>query len=154
MREYSIKEDDLSSQEVLALLQLHLDEMYGWSPPETVHALPADRLREDDVTFYSARCDGELAAIGALKELGNGKGELKSMRASPEFRGMGAGEAMLVHLLEEAKRRKYIWLGLETGRPKPFVPALRLYEKYGFSECEPFADYASNDFSVCMSKTL
>ena len=154
MNFYRIVEDDLSAPDVLALLQLHLDDMLSWSPPETCHALPADRLREDDVTFYSAWLDGELAAIGALKSLGDEKGELKSMRAAPDYRGKGAGEAMLVHLLQQANRRGYSWLGLETGRPEPFQPALHLYEKYGFSECEPFEEYASNDFSICMSKML
>lgn len=154
MAPYQIKRDDLTSPEVLELLQLHLDEMYAWSPPETVHALPPERLRQVDVTFFSAWCEGELAAIGALKDLGAKKGELKSMRASPQFRGKGAGEAMLVHLLEEATSRGYIWLGLETGRPAPFQPAVRLYEKYGFSECEPFADYSSNEFSICMSRMV
>ncbi len=154
MSDYSIREDDLTSPEVLELLQLHLDEMYAWSPPETVHALPPERLREDDVTFYSAWDEGKLAAVGALKVLGDGRGELKSMRAAPEFRGKGAGKAMLVHLMDEAERRGYCWLGLETGRPAPFQPAVKLYESFGFGECEPFAEYASNDFSMCMSKTL
>ena len=154
MSDYSIREDDLTSPEVLELLQLHLDEMYAWSPPETVHALPPERLREDDVTFYSAWHEGKLAAVGALKELSDGRGELKSMRAAPEFRGKGAGKAMLVHLMDEAERRGYHWLGLETGRPAPFQPAVKLYESFGFGECEPFAEYASNDFSMCMSKTL
>jgi putative acetyltransferase len=154
LSKFSILQDDLSSSEVLELLQLHLDEMYSWSPPETVHALPAERLREGDVTFYSAWHEGELAAIGALKSLGDGKGEIKSMRAAPGFRGKGAGRAILAHLLDEAQRRGYHWLGLETGRPAPFQPALRLYESFGFNECEPFAEYASNDFSICLSKTL
>ena len=154
MNIYRILEDDLSWPDVLALLQLHLVEMHSWSPPDTCHALTADRLRQDDVTFYSAWFEGQLASVGAMKELGDGKGELKSMRASPDFRGKGAGEAMLLHLLAEAKRREYCWLGLETGRPEPFRPAQRLYEKHGFTECEPFAEYAKNDFSICMSKVL
>ena len=87
--------------------------------------LPPERLREDDVTFYSAWSAGKLAAVGALKDLGDGRGELKSMRAAPEFRGKGAGKAVLVHLLGEAERRGYRWLGLETGRPEPFQPARR-----------------------------
>lgn len=154
MPAYRIVEDDLTGPEVAALLRLHLDEMHCWSPPESVHAMPIERLRAGDVTFYSA-WDGErLAAVGALKELGEGRGELKSMRAAPDHRGKGAGRAMLEHLMAEARRRGYVWLGLETGRPEPFAPARRLYEGYGFRECPAFGSYIPDDFSLCMERAL
>ena len=154
MSQYRIVKDDLSGPEVADLLRLHLDEMHQWSPACKVHALPLERLREPDVAFWSA-WDGErLAAVGALKELGAGRGELKSMRAAPEYRGRGAGEAILLHLMSEARERGYSWLGLETGVPEPFVPARRLYEKHGFAECAAFGDYVSDDFSLCMSRDL
>ena len=154
MSDYAIRRDDLSSPEVIALLELHLKEMHRWSPACKVHAMPVERLREPDVTFYSAWRDSELAAVGALKELDSKRGELKSMRAAPEFRGKGAGEAILIHMLSEAETRGYRWLGLETGRPQEFLPAQKLYEKYGFSECPAFGDYVSDEFSLCMDKTL
>lgn len=154
MSQYCILPDDLTDDRVLDLLRFHLDEMHQWSPPESVHAMPAERLRHPDVSFFAA-WDGEtLAAVGAIKELDETRGELKSMRAAPAYRGKGAGQAILAHLLSEAERREYRWLGLETGRPEPFVPAKKLYEKHGFAECEPFADYVSDDFSMCMSKSL
>lgn len=154
MADYRILEDDLTGPEVAALLELHLAEMYRWSPACKVHAMPIERLREPDVTFYSA-WDGErLAAVGALKELDARRGELKSMRAAPEYRGRGAGRAILECLLAEARRRGYTWLGLETGRPEPFRPARRLYEGYGFAECPAFGDYVSDEYSMCMDRTL
>lgn len=154
MTDYRILEDDLTGAEVGALLRLHLGEMHQWSPACKVHAMPIERLRAPDVTFYSA-WDGEcLAAVGALKQIDSGRGELKSMRAAPEYRGKGAGRAILEHLLIEANRRGYAWLGLETGRPEPFQPARRLYEGYGFAECPAFGDYVSDDFSLCMDRTL
>ena len=154
MSDYRIVEDDLTGPEVAALLELHLGEMHQWSPACKVHAMPLDRLRQPDVTFYSA-WDGEtLAAVGALKHLGDGRGELKSMRAAPAYRGKGAGKAILEHLLAEARRRGYSWVGLETGVPEPFVPARTLYASYGFTECAAFADYVLDEWSVCMSRTL
>ena len=151
MNRYRIARDDLTGEAVLALLQAHLDEMHRWSPACKVHAMPAERLREPDVTFYAAWDGDRLAAVGALKELDETRGELKSMRAAPEYRGQGAGRAILEHLLGEAKRRGYRWVGLETGRPEPFAPAQRLYEAYGFVECAPFGDYVSDEFSLCMA---
>jgi putative acetyltransferase len=154
MPEYRIIEDDPLRPEIAALLDLHLAEMHQWSPACKVHAMPAERLREADVTFYSA-WDGEgLAAVGALKDFGPGRGELKSMRAAPEYRGRGAGQAILLHLIGEARRRDYIWLGLETGRPETFRPAQALYLKHGFAECGNFGDYVSDEFSMCMSREL
>jgi len=151
---YRIVEDDLAGLEVAALLELHLGEMHQWSPACKVHAMPLERLREPDVTFYSAWDGATLAAVGALKDLGGGRGELKSMRAAPEYRGKGAGKAILEHLIAEARRRGYTWLGLETGRPEPFVPARTLYASYGFEECEAFGDYVSDAFSLCMARDL
>ena len=154
MRDYRIVEDDLTGAEVAALLEFHLSEMHPWSPATKVHAMPIERLRERDVTFYSAWDGATLAAVGALKELDPARGELKSMRATPAYRGQGAGKAILAHLMGEAQRRGYTWLGLETGRPDPFVPARRLYEAHGFAECAAFGDYVSDEFSLCMDRTL
>lgn len=151
---YTIIEDDLGGTEIAALLRLHLDEMHQWSPPESVHAMPIERLRQGDVTFYSV-WDGErLAACGAIKHLSDDHGELKSMRAHPDYRGKGAGRAMLDHLMAEARRRGYARVSLETGRPEPFLPARRLYESEGFTECPPFADYTEDSFSICMTRLL
>jgi putative acetyltransferase len=150
----TIVEDDLSGRAVLDLLQFHLDEMHQWSPPESVHAMPADRLRQPDVTFFSA-WDGEiLAGCGAIKHLDETHGELKSMRADPAYRGKGVGKAILLRLLDEARARGYARVSLETGKPEPFYPAHGLYRANGFAECPPFGDYVSDDFSICMTKEL
>lgn len=154
MPSYRIIADDLTGKDVIALLRMHLDEMHQWSPSESVHAMPVERLRQPDVSFYSAWDGDRLASVGAIKHLGDGRGELKSMRADPDYRGRGAGKAMLMHLLQVARNRDYRWLGLETGRPQPFVPARSLYEANGFTPCAPFADYVSDDFSICLSRTL
>jgi putative acetyltransferase len=154
MDQLRIVEDDLTGAVIAALLRLHLDEMHRWSPPESVHAMPVERLRQPDVTFYTAWSGERLAACGALKQLDPAHGELKSMRAHPAFRGQGAGKAILLHLMAEAQARGYGRISLETGRPEPFLPARRLYESHGFVECPPFADYVADDFSICMTRDL
>src|SRR3569623_2655187 len=108
--QYRVIEDALGGAEVAALLRLHLDEMHRWSPADKVHAMPIERLRAADVTFYSAWAGETLAAVGAIKHLAAARGELKSMRAAPAYRGQGAGRAILLHLLAEADRRGYAWL--------------------------------------------
>jgi len=148
------REDDLTGEAITALLRLHLDEMHRWSPPCSVHAMPVERLRQSDVTFWSAWNGDALAGCGALRHLDEGHGEIKSMRAAPDYRGRGVGKAILRHLLGEARARGYARVSLETGRPAEFLPARRLYESHGFVECLPFADYALDDFSICMTLEL
>lgn len=154
MREYAIREDDLAGAEVARLLALHLQEMHAWSPACSVHAMPIERLRSADVTFYSVWDGAMLAACGAIKQLDTVHGELKSMRADPAYRGKGAGKAMLLHLFAVARERGYSRLSLETGSTPPFEPARQLYKAHGFAECGPFADYPLDPFSVFMTRCL
>jgi len=151
---YTIIEDDLTGAEVVDLLRLHLEEMHAWSPPCSVHAMPVERLREADVTFWSAWAGDRLAACGALKQIDPAHGEIKSMRAHPDFRGKGAGRAILDHLIAEACARGYARLSLETGSPDEFLAARSLYAANGFEPCGPFGDYALDPFSVYMSRAL
>lgn len=152
---YTIREDDLTGADILGLLDAHLLEMRAFSPACSVHAMPAERLREPDVTFWSI-WDGErLAGCGALKRLDDRHGEIKSMRAAPAYRGKGAGAAMLRHIVAQAQRRGYRRLSLETGRAPVFDAAIALYRRHGFAECEAFADYPRDDpFSLFMTRTL
>ncbi|WP_371432497.1 GNAT family N-acetyltransferase [Novosphingobium sp.] len=147
-------EDTLSGEEVQALVAYHLADMQRHSPADKVHALPVTALRRPDVTFWSAWIGEAIAGICALRHLADDHGELKSMRAAPEWRGHGVGEAMLVHLLAEARRRGYARVSLETGRTEPFHPAVGLYRKHGFVPCPAFADYVIDDFSQCLTLDL
>lgn len=152
---YTIREDDLTGAAILALLDAHLVEMRAFSPACSVHAMPAERLREPDVTFWSIWDGDQLAGCGALKRLDDGHGEIKSMRAAPAYRGKGAGAAMLRHIVAEAEHRGYSRLSLETGRAPVFEAAIALYRLHGFSECAAFADYSRDDpFSLFMTRSL
>lgn len=154
MLELRIAEDDPTGPEIAALLELHLAEVSQWSPPESVHAMSAERLRRSDVTFYAAWHGACLAGVGALKHLAADHGEVKSMRAHPDYRGMGVGRAILAHLLAEARARGYARVSLETGRPASFEPARRLYASHGFVDCPPFGSYVADGFSLCMTRAL
>jgi mannose-6-phosphate isomerase-like protein (cupin superfamily) len=76
------------------------------------------------------------------------------MRTALAHRGTGVALAMMDHLLAEAARRGYSRLSLETGAPAAFLPARRLYERFGFAYCGPFGDYIDDPYSVFMSKLL
>lgn len=146
--------DDLRGPEIAALLEAHLDDMRRHSPPGSVHALDLDRLRQPDITFWTAWDGTALMGCGALRELDAGHGEIKSMRTDPAYLRRGVAAALLEEIIATARARGYRRLSLETGRPAPFQPAHRLYDRYGFSECPPFADYVLDDFSICMTRDI
>ncbi|HEX4694148.1 GNAT family N-acetyltransferase [Sphingomonas sp.] len=142
-----IEVDDLSRAEVVALVELHLREAFASSPACHVFALDTTKLADSAVMLWTAWEDGELLAMGALKHLDAEHGEIKSMRTAPGALRRGVGRAMLDHLIGEARARNYRLLSLETGNNEPFAPARALYQRAGFVECEPFADYTDVSFS-------
>jgi len=149
-----IRKDDLTGPAIIQLLQEHLRCMSLVSPPESCHALNLDGLKKPDVTFWSVWDDLELAGCGALKELSAEHGEVKSMRTASGYRRKGVASEMLQHILDEAKRRGYRRLSLETGAMDYFEPARRLYARFGFTPCTPFSTYVEDPNSVFMTKVL
>lgn len=149
-----IRLDDLRHPAVVALLREHLDWMHRTSPPESVHALDLDALRGSDISFWAV-WDGEtLAGCGALRALDAGHGEVKSMRTAQTHLRQGVAQRMLDHIVDEARRRRYGRLSLETGSMAYFAPARGLYTRAGFVLCAPFGDYAEDPNSVFMTRTL
>ncbi len=149
-----IRLDDLSGPEIAGLLQEHLRGMYRLSPPESVHALPLDALRGPGITMWSAWRGMELLGCGALKELDPGHGEVKSMRTVAAHLRKGVGSRILATIMDEARRRAYLRLSLETGSQPAFAPARALYTRFGFLPCGPFGAYAEDPNSFFMTRVL
>lgn len=151
---WHIVADDLSGAPIRALLEQHFAGMLANSPADSCHFLDFDGLNAPDVTFWSIHSDGVLAGCGALKMLGGAHGEIKSMRTADAFLRQGVAARMLDHIIAEARGRGLDQLSLETGSSPAFEPALALYRRYGFSDCEPFADYKPDPFSRFMTLAL
>lgn len=149
-----IRPDDLTSPEMEALIAVHARTMLAASPPESCHFLPIDGLRQPSVSVWSIWEKDALLGCGALKDLGDGTGEIKSMHTREVLRGKGLGRRMLAHILAEARRRGYTALFLETGSMDAFIPARRLYEAHGFTYCGPFGDYTNDPNSTFMTLSL
>lgn len=149
-----IREDDLTGKEIIDLLREHLEHMKEITPPESVHALDLEGLRSPDITFWTIWEGNELLGCGALKELDSKSGEVKSMRTANAHRRKGAASKMLEHIIQEAQRRGYDYLNLETGAFPAFTPARTLYARYGFEYRGPFGDYIDDPNSVFMTKKL
>ncbi len=149
-----IVDDPITDPQIIAILEAHLDTMYATSPPESVFALDLEGLRANEVTFWSVWQGAVAVGCGALRAHPNGLGEIKSMHTLEKFRGIGAGGRMLEHIMREAEARGYKELKLETGSHPAFMPAQRLYLRYGFQYCDAFPPYEPNPFSVFMSREL
>lgn len=146
--------DDPLASDVRALLEEHLADMIATSPPESVHALDPQTLAGPGMHFYTARDRGILLGCGALKNLTDRHGEIKSMRTAATARGRGVASAMLNRLLEEAVFMGWTRVSLETGVEDYFAPARRLYERHGFARCAPFATYTDDPNSVYYTRVL
>ncbi len=154
-----VEPDDPARADVHQLLSEHLADMFATSPAESVHALDHSALSAPSITFWTAREDGALLGCGALKLIdsppGSGmQGEIKSMRTTASARGRGVATLVLNHILDEARRRNYERIFLETGAEDYFAPARRLYVRNGFTDCPPFADYTLDPNSVFMELRL
>jgi putative acetyltransferase len=142
---------DLAHPEVIALVELHLREAHRNSPADGVFALDLEGLNNPALTLWTCWEGERLLGMGALKALGNGRAEIKSMRTAPDALRRGVARVMLHHLLGEARARGDVELLLETGANDAFAPARRLYEAAGFRSCAPFGDYELTEFNCCYS---
>ncbi len=150
----TMRPDGLELPAVQALLREHLEDMALHSPPEAIHAIDLHGLRGPGLSFWAAWEGDVLLGCCALRELDAAHGELKSMRTTRSQRRRGVGAVMLRHLLDEAARRSYTRLSLETGSAEAFEPARALYARFGFAFCGPFAEFVDSPHSMFMTREL
>jgi putative acetyltransferase len=144
---FQIRQDDLEGPEVQALLALHLAHARAATPAGFSFALDLSGLKTPEITVWTAWDGPALAAVGALKMLGDGSGEVKSMRTAPDHLRRGAATAIIEYIIGEARRRGLKRLSLETGVGPVYEPAVALYLKQGFADGERFADYQPSPYN-------
>lgn len=136
------------------LMQRHTEAMHADTPPESIHMMDAGALARPGIWFYVMRDEGAPIGMGAFKQIDDRHAELKSMHILAERRGEGLARRMLDHLVTEALSRGFVRLSLETGSQPGFVAARTLYQRAGFSECEPFEGYGPDPNSVFMTRII
>jgi len=144
-------DEALSDPRIAAFLEEHLADMRRVSPPESVHALDLNALRQPGIRFWTAWLGDALVATAAIKRLDDEHAELKSMRTTAALRGQGIAARMLAHAMAEARAQGHTRLSLETGPQPFFAPARALYARHGFQECGPFGSYGPDPYSYFMT---
>jgi putative acetyltransferase len=146
--------DELSGPQIAEFLDQHARQLRSVKPAGCKHVLGLDGLRQPGITVWSVRDGGAVVGCGAIARLDPGHAEIKSVRTSPDRRRTGVGSLLLSHLIGEARAMGFRRLSLETGAAEFFLPARKLYEKFGFEYCGPFAGYRPNPHDVFMTRSL
>ncbi|NMG39148.1 GNAT family N-acetyltransferase [Chelativorans sp. ZYF759] len=129
--------------------------MIPLTPREFQFQLTVEQMAEPSVTLFVARDEtGRAVGMGALKEHGEGLGEVKRMYTLPEIRGQRVGSVILKRIEEEALARGVTRLVLETGEAPGFEAAWRVYERGGFTTCGAVLDYPDSGYSRFYEKKL
>jgi|TARA_Y100000748_G_scaffold283441_1_gene264501 putative acetyltransferase len=147
-------EGNFENSEVNELLNKHFIELRSVSPKGSTHVLDIEGLKDKSIKFWSLWDNNELIGCGALKFLEKNHGEFKSIRVADKFRRSGIGEKIIEHLIEEAKKLEISKLSIETGAGDFFIPARKLFSKFGFKKCIPFAHYKEDPNSCYYTLNL
>ena len=102
--------------------------------------------------YFIAFLDNDLVRCGALRPLDEITAEVRRMYVVRSARRKGVGRALLAHLERTAADLGFKIMRLETGNRQ--LPAMTLYEAYGFVRVPPFGDYVNDPTSVCYEKPV
>ncbi|MHC1549160.1 GNAT family N-acetyltransferase [Phyllobacterium sp. K27] len=131
------------------------DHLLPLSPPEFQFKMTVEQMAGEDTTVFVARDEtGHAIGCGALKDHGDGVGEVKRMFTRPTARGQRIGSALLGAITSLANEKGMDRLVLETGTTPEFEPAWRLYERSGFTRCGVLLDYPDSEHSAFYEKRL
>ena len=149
-----IRPGGLDDGRVVALLRHHFAMCHAVTPVGSAHVFDVARLKAPGVWFWSGWEGDQVVAVGALKQLADGHGEVKSMHTAEAARRMGYAAQMLSHMIAEACRLGMARLSLETGSFEYFRPAVELYKAHGFVECPPFEGYQPDPNSTFLTREV
>ncbi|MCW5697975.1 MAG: GNAT family N-acetyltransferase [Bauldia sp.] len=141
--------------EVRILVAALNDTLIPLSPLEFQYKLTVEEMADPSVTVLVARDgSGKAVGIGALKDHGDGTGEVKRMYTPPVLRGQRVGARILARIEALARDKGLAVLMLETGEAPGFEEAYRLYERGGYTRRGAFFDYPDSGWSRFYEKAL
>ena len=95
-------------------------------------------IARDAAAAARSRTGGNAAGCVALRRMGAGTAEMKRMYVRAQYRGSGLGRRLAIAVIEEARKRSYTRVLLDT-LPK-LATAIALYRDLGFRETGPYLE--------------
>ncbi|MCU1627697.1 MAG: family acetyltransferase [Pseudonocardia sp.] len=109
---------------------------------------PAPTAADTAVFLLARDVQGGAVGCGALRELGEGLGEVKRMYVVPERRRSGVAAAL------EAEALTWGWTHLRVGTGTLQPDAIAFYERHGYRRIENYGPYVGEPLSVCYERPL
>lgn len=153
----SIRRADPRSPDIAAIIAAHLAHSAATTPAASIHAMSVDQMAAQPGLAFWAIYDGETAlGCGALKPLGDGTVEVKSVHILASARGRGLARRIMEHLEAEARKQGHTAMVLETGSDQltGFEAARALYERLGYVYCDVLPGYQPDPLSAFMRRDL
>lgn len=151
----TIKAETPLQDDVRAMVAELNAAMIPLTPREFQFQLTVEQMADPSITVFVARNEtGRHVGMGALKDHGNGLGEVKRMFTLPEVRGKRVGSRILQRIEQLAREKGISRLVLETGEASGFEAAYRVYERAGFTTCGAVLDYPDSGYSRFYEKKM
>ena len=149
-----IREVDPQSTDPLLLLDQAAVEAKLLYPEQQnlFEARPTNAPTPPRGLYVVAYRSGIPVGMGAHRPVNENTTEVRRMFVNKQVRRSGVGTAILESIEEHARCLGFTALVLETGNRQ--LPAMALYESFGFYQIEPFGVYASDPTSVCFRKEI
>ena len=133
--------------QIVPLTKEHVDgvieiENLSFSTPWSKGAFEMEATMNKCATYIAAVAGSRVAGYGGFWAVLD-EAHITNIAVHPDFRGQGAGNALMEGLIEAAKKRKAESMTLEVRASNEV--ALNLYHKYGFKACGKRRGYYQNN---------
>jgi GNAT superfamily N-acetyltransferase len=109
------RSDESPGRELMAELNALFDEQYSGRSVRPGSVTAPDEMVPPSGAFLVGYDGGRAVAIGGLRDLGGGVGEIKRMYVVPGARSRGMGRALLAALERSAREIGYRRVRLDAG---------------------------------------
>ena len=118
---------------------------------ELVLSNPQEQIIDKGGMIFYAKYNDEILGTVSLMKIDKNTFELSKMAVSDKAQGLGIGNKLLVHSIAVAEENNIKKLLLYSNRI--LLPALHLYEKFGFVEVS-LGDVSYERADIKMEKTI
>jgi len=118
---------------------------------EIVLSNPQEEIIDKGGLIFYAKYKGEIIGTVSLIKIDHDTFELSKMAVSDKVQGLGVGNQLLIHCLAVAEKNNIKKLILYSNRK--LLPAIHLYEKFGFNEV-PLGNVSYERADIKMEKIM